>query len=92
MQKFGGGHRKVGSAETLCNINKNIDFQVCILKNKVVDDINAQWGDSGSTNWGAPEVNQNWQNNDTSAMTSQYEDASQVEGNYLLPLFREQEN
>lgn len=61
---------------------KKIDFQVCILKNKVVDDINAQWGDSGSTNWGAPEMNQNWQSNDSSAMASQYVDASEVEGNF----------
>ncbi|XP_059468305.1 intersectin-2 isoform X3 [Neocloeon triangulifer] len=40
--------------------------KVCIMKNRVVDDYNAQWGDTGSTNWGAQEQNQNTWNTDSS--------------------------
>ncbi|XP_065348598.1 intersectin-2 isoform X1 [Cloeon dipterum] len=56
--------------------------KVCIMKNRVVDDYNAQWGDSGTTNtWTSQEPNQNTWNTDStwSSTTVPQPEATPVE-------------
>lgn len=62
--------------------NPSFDFKVCIMKNRVVEDINSQWGDSGTTAWGATDATPAWQNNDSFSTPVQPVDDTPVEGKH----------
>jgi hypothetical protein len=50
------------------------------MKNRVVEDLNSQWGDSGTTAWGATDTTPAWQNNDSFSTPAQPIDDTPVEG------------
>jgi hypothetical protein len=54
------------------------------MKNRVVEDINSQWGDSGTTAWGATDATPAWQNNDSFSAPAQPVDNTPVEGKFLV--------
>jgi hypothetical protein len=60
------------------------------MKNRVVEDLNSQWGDSGTTAWGATDTAPAWQNNDSFSTPAQPVDDTPVEGivfcRLLLPI------